>query len=77
MKCDICKKESQWLEFIGPSFVCHKCISRHKIMGLILRTHIDTFKFLLRKLNIKNYEGLMNVSQKEIEEAARKIKVFI
>jgi len=39
-------------------------------MGLILRTHIDTFKFLLRKLNIKNYEGLMNVSQKEIEEAA-------
>ena len=38
-------------------------------MGLILRTHIDTFKFLLRKLNIKNYEGLMNVSQKEIEEA--------
>ena len=68
MKCDICKKESQWLEFIGSSFVCHKCISKHKIMSLILRTHMDTFTFLLKKLKIKNYEELMNVSRKEIEE---------
>lgn len=68
MKCDVCKKESQWLEIIGSSVVCHKCISKHKIMGLILRTHIDTFTFLVRKLKIENYEGFMNVSRKEIEK---------
>ncbi len=79
MKCENCKKESQWLEMIGTDFVCHKCIGKHKIMGLILRTHIDTFKFLVRNLKISNYQELIKVSQKEIEKAAdlKKHKIFL
>ena len=70
MKCENCKKESQWLEIIGSDFVCHKCIGKHKIIGLILRTHVDTFTFLVRNLKIKNYEELINVKREEIEKAA-------
>ena len=39
-------------------------------MGLILRTHMDTFNFLVRNLKIKNYEELINVKREEIEKAA-------
>ena len=69
MKCENCKKESQWLEIVGSDFVCRKCIGKHKIMGLILRTHMDTFNLLVRKLKIKNYEELINVGREEIEKA--------
>ena len=68
MKCENCKKESQWLEIVGSDFVCRKCIGKHKIMGLILRTHMDTFNFLVRNLKIKNYEELIKVRQEEIEK---------
>ena len=70
MKCENCKKETQWLEMIGTDFVCHKCIGKHKIMGLILRTHIDTFKFLIRNLKISNYQELIKVSRESIEKTA-------
>jgi hypothetical protein len=70
MKCKNCKKESQWLEIVGSDYVCHKCIGKHKIMGLVLRTHMDTFNFLIRNLKIKNYEELIGVKQEEIEKAA-------
>lgn len=38
-------------------------------MGLILRTHMDTFNLLVRKLKIKNYNELINVRREEIEKA--------
>ena len=68
MKCDNCKKEDTWLEYIGKNFICKKCVTKHKIMGLIFRTHIDTFKFLLRKLEPKNYEEYLIISRKDIEK---------
>ena len=68
MKCKNCKKESQWLEIVGSDFVCRKCIGKNKILGLILRTHMDTFNFLVRNLKIKNYEELMNIRREEIEK---------
>ena len=70
MECKNCKKESQWLEIVGSDFVCRKCIGKHKIMGLILRTHMDTFNFLVRNLKIKNYEELINIRREEIEKVA-------
>lgn len=70
MKCDSCKKETQWLEIIGPKYFCHKCISRNKVLGLILRTHIDTFHFIIRKLKPKDYSDLMKISKKDVEEIA-------
>ena len=69
MECGNCRKESQWLEIIGSDFICHNCIGKHKILGLILRTHMDTFSLLVRKLKIKNYEELIKVRQEEIEKA--------
>ena len=39
-------------------------------MGLILRTHMDTFRFLIRKLKINNYEDLMSLKREEIKKAA-------
>jgi hypothetical protein len=69
MECGNCKKESQWLEIVGSEFVCRKCIGKHKIMSLILRTHMDTFNLLVRKLKIKNYKELIEIKQEEIEKA--------
>ncbi len=70
MECKNCNKESQWLEIIGSDYICHKCIGKHKVLGLILRTHMDTFNFLVRNLKIKNYEELIDVTRSEIEKAA-------
>ncbi len=79
MKCDNCKKESHWLEIIGSNFICHKCINKSKIMGLILRTHTDTFKHILKKLNIQNYEALMKLEREDIENVAnlKKYGIFL
>ena len=64
---------------IGTDFVCHKCIGKHKIIGLILRTHIDTFNFLVRNLKIKNYQELIKVGREEIEKVAdlKKHEIFL
>lgn len=68
MKCDNCKKEDQWLEMVGQEFICRKCINKHKIMGLIMRTHMDTFRFILRKMKIENYSQMMELTRKDIED---------
>jgi len=68
MKCTNCKKEDQWLEMLGTDFICRKCINKHKIMGLVYRTHIDTFHFLIRKLNPKNYQEFMAITRKVVED---------
>ena len=67
MKCTNCKKEDQWLEIIGSDIVCKKCIHKHKILGLVYRTHIDTFHFLLRQLKPESYAAFMAVTRKQIE----------
>ena len=68
MKCDNCKKEQTWLEMIGSYYICHKCISKNKILGLVLRTKMDSFSFLLKKLKIVDYAGLIAVSKKDVEK---------
>jgi hypothetical protein len=70
MKCDNCKKEDPWLEVIGKNIICKRCIQKHKEMGLIYRTHIDTFHFLLRKLKPKDYSAYLKITRKQIEEKA-------
>ncbi len=67
MKCSNCKKEQQWLEVIGDDFICKKCINKNKLMGLIYRTHIDTFHFLLRKIKPGDYGTFMEISRKKVE----------
>lgn len=68
MKCDNCGKEETWIEMIGSNFICRKCVNKHKIMGLILRTHINTFQFVIKKLKVKNYDEFMKISRKQLEE---------
>lgn len=68
MRCDNCGKEETWIEVIGSDFICRKCVSKHKIMGLLLRTHINTFEFVLRRLKIKNYQEFMQITRKQLEE---------
>ena len=79
MKCSNCKKEDQWLEVIGSDFICKKCINKHKIMGLIFRTHTDTFHFILRQLKLKNYEEFMDITRKQIEKLVnlKKYGIFL
>lgn len=79
MKCTNCKKEDPWLEIIGPDFICKKCINKHKIMGLIFRTHIDTFHFLLRKIQPKNYQEFMDITRKQVEKLVnlKKYGIFL
>ena len=55
---------------VGSNFICRKCINKHKIMGLILRTHADTFKFLIKNLKVGNYEEMMKLERKDIEKLA-------
>ncbi|MBD3164192.1 hypothetical protein GF323_03265 [Candidatus Woesearchaeota archaeon] len=70
MKCDNCKKEDPWLEVIGKNFVCKRCIQKHKEMGLVYRTHINTFHFLLRKIRPESYNDYMMITRKQIESLA-------
>jgi hypothetical protein len=48
-------------------------------MGLIFRTHIDTFHFLLRKLTPKNYEKFMEITRKQVENLVnlKKYGIFL
>jgi hypothetical protein len=70
MKCDNCKKEDPWLEIIGSNFICKRCCQKHKEMGLVYRTHIDTFHFLIRRLKPVNYAEFLNISREQIEKTA-------
>jgi hypothetical protein len=79
MKCTNCKKEDPWLEMIGSDFICKKCINKHKIMGLVFRTHADTFHFLLRKLTPKDYLDFMTITRKQVESLVnlKKYGIFL
>ena len=70
MKCDHCKKEDPWLEIIGANFICKKCLQKNKEMGLVYRTHIDTFHFLLRHIKPKDYDEFLKISRAQIEKLA-------
>ena len=67
MKCDNCSKEQTWLEMIGANFYCHKCIQKHKILGLVFRTNTEAFKKIVKKLKPANYEEYMSLERKQIE----------
>ena len=67
MQCSNCKKEDAWLEIIGTDFICKKCINKHKLMGLVYRTHINTFNILLKQLKPNNYQEFMNITRKQVE----------
>ena len=67
MQCDNCKKEETWLEVIGSNFICKTCVQKHRIMGLIFRTHADVFKKILKKLKPKDYTEYMQLERKDIE----------
>lgn len=67
MKCDNCRKEKTWLDMIGSEFICHGCIQKHKLLGLIFRTNIDVFKKIIKKLKPSNFEEYMRLDRKEIE----------
>ena len=79
MKCSNCKKEDPWLEMIGSDFICKKCINKHKIMGLVFRTHVDTFHFLIRKIQPKNYAEFMSIDRKQVESLVnlKKYGIFL
>ena len=77
MKCDNCKTEDSWLEIIGKNFICKKCVSKHKEMGLVYRTHIDTFHFLIRNLKPEDYEAYMTITRQQIEKKANLKKAGI
>jgi hypothetical protein len=70
MQCDVCKKQQSWLEVIGKNIVCHDCLRQNKDMALVLRTHKDTFAFLLRKMTIKSFEEYLKITRKDIEKLA-------
>jgi len=79
MKCTNCRKEDQWLEIIGSDLICKRCINKNKIMGLIFRTHIDTFHFLLRKIQPKNYQEFIDITRKQVEKLVnlKKYGIFL
>jgi len=69
MRCDNCSKEDQWLECIGSQFICHKCIQKeNKLMGNILRTHMDSFTRIMKKLNIQDFEGFKKIKREDVKE---------
>lgn len=69
MKCDICSKEKQWLEVIGKNFVCHSCIQKHnKLLGNILRTHMDSFQRILKKKKVQDFEEFKQLKKEDIKE---------
>lgn len=69
MRCDNCKKEQNWLESVGPEFICSRCIQKHRLMGLIFRTHSDLFKKIMKSLKVKSYKDYMAITQDQIESS--------
>lgn len=67
MRCSNCDRESTWMGIIGSDFVCNKCVQKHKIMGLICSRHIDTFRSVLKRLHISNYQQYMAITRKQLE----------
>lgn len=70
MKCTNCGKESQWLEILGSDFICKKCIMKNKVMAAVFRTHMDTFRYIIRKLKIGSYSEFMKITRKDAERVA-------
>ena len=68
MQCSNCKKEEIWLEVIGKDFICHRCIKKHKILGLVFKTNTEAYKKIIKKLKPKDYQGYMALERKEIEQ---------
>jgi len=68
MKCDNCGKEQTWLEMLGPNFYCHRCIQKHKLLGLVFRTNTEAFRKIIKKLKPKNYAEYMALERKQIEQ---------
>jgi len=69
MKCDICNNEKQWLEVVGENFVCHSCIQKeNKLLGNILRTHMDSFLRVLKKKKVKNFEEFKKLTREDIKD---------
>jgi hypothetical protein len=68
VKCDNCKKETDWPEIIGKNMVCAKCIQKHKDLGNIFRTRKDTFTYIIKKLDIKSYEEMAKITRKDIDK---------
>jgi hypothetical protein len=75
MKCDNCMAETTWLESIGSEFICHKCISKHQVLGLVLRTSADSFKFVMKKIKPNNYSEMMAITPDQIK-AVVNVKSF-
>ncbi len=48
-------------------------------MGLILRTHTNTFKYIVKKLDIKDYKELMKLERNDIEKIVdlKKYGIFL
>jgi hypothetical protein len=70
MKCDSCMAESKWLEILGKDMICHKCLQSNKMMGYILKTHMDTFHFLIKRLKIMSFPEYLRIAREDIEDKA-------
>ncbi|HLC96241.1 MAG TPA: hypothetical protein VJH97_02875 [Candidatus Nanoarchaeia archaeon] len=70
MNCSHCNKEDRWLEVIGKDFICKKCLNKNKIMGQVYRTHMNTFQFLIRKINPADYAAFLAITRLQVEKFA-------
>jgi len=77
MKCDNCGRESMFVEMIGSSMVCKTCIQKHKIMGNLFRTHINTFRYVLRHTKPANYEEYMKIDRKTLDKLVDFAKIGV
>jgi hypothetical protein len=66
MKCSNCGKESTWTEIIGSEFICPKCVQKHSILKLVYNRHLDTFRSVLRKLKIDDYDSYMHITRDQL-----------
>jgi len=77
MKCVSCGKESSWTEIIGTDFVCIKCVQKHKVLRLVHNRHLDTFRSVLKKLDVKNYADYMKITREQLEKIVNFEKIGI
>lgn len=65
------------MEIIGSDFVCQKCVQKHPVMRLIYNRHLDTFRSVIKRLQIKNYSDYMNIKREELEKFVNFEKIGI
>ena len=67
MKCSVCGKEHNWLNFIGKDNVCNKCIEKKTIFKEIRFSNDKRLTIALKKRKIESFSDLCKMTEEDFD----------